>query len=118
MKRRLRTLCILVITACTLASCGPKVMVNVMESRPTTAYNLEVKVLTMEDKIPSELAHLGTVHIGESGFTVKCSYDYVMQLVNEESRKIGGTLIRITEHKRPDLWSSCHRITADVYAPK
>ncbi|MGB6036812.1 MAG: hypothetical protein WBG42_11135 [Cryomorphaceae bacterium] len=89
-----------------------------MESRSTTAYDQEVAVLTMSDRIPDGFIHLGSVHVGESGFTMKCNYDYVMQLINEETRKMGGSLIRITEHKRPDLWSSCHRITADVYSAK
>ncbi len=116
MKRRYSIISILTIAILTLASCGPKVSVSVMESRSTTAYDQEVQVLTIDDKIPDGYAHLGTVHVGESGFTMKCNYDYVMQLINEETRKMGGTLIRITEHKRPDLWSSCHRITVDVYS--
>lgn len=91
-------------------------MTTVAESRPTTAYDQEIKVLSLDERIPENYIHIGTVYVGESGFTLKCSFDYVMQLINEECRKTGGTLIRITEHKKPDLWSSCHRITADMYA--
>jgi hypothetical protein len=38
----------------------------------------------------------------------------VIEKAKTESRKVGGNALKITQHKTPDFWSSCHRITAEV----
>jgi len=98
-----------------LESCGPKIVANISKSLPVTAYDQEIIVVKSGQSIPAGFMKIGDVYAGESGFTMKCNYDYMMQRINEECRKMGGSLICITEHKTPDLWSSCHRIRADVY---
>jgi hypothetical protein len=75
-------------------------------------------VLGIEEKIPSNAEKLGTIKVGDSGFSVDCNYATVLDKAKTESRKVGGNVLKITKHKGPDLWSSCHRITADVYKVK
>lgn len=78
-------------------------------------YREEVRVFEIEEKIPSDAEKLGTIKVGDSGFSIKCNYATVIDKAKMESRKVGGNVLKITKHKRPDLWSSCHRITADIY---
>jgi len=78
-------------------------------------YKEEVRVFGIEEEIPFNAEKLGTIKVGDSGFSVNCNYATVLDKAKTESRKVGGNVLKITKHKRPDLWSSCHRITADVY---
>lgn len=98
-----------------LSSCSAKVSTNVIKAYPPLHYNIEVLVLDLEDEIPSGAEHLGTIKVGDSGFSTNCSYDVVIDHASLEARKVGGDAIKIVKHKKPDyIWSSCHRITAEV----
>jgi hypothetical protein len=76
--------------------------------------------------VPPNAEKLGTVKIEDPGFSTNCNYATVIDMAKIEARKVGGNAIKITQHTRPDFFSSCHRITADVlridsieiYAPK
>lgn len=51
----------------------------------------------------------------ESGFTSNCSYVEVIKKLKIQAFEKGGNLIQIIKHKKPDAWSSCHRITVSIY---
>jgi len=74
-------------------------------------YREDVKVYTLVDAVPSDMTELGTAKISDTGFTVNCSYDKVIERAKLEARKAGGNAIKIVEHTPPNLMSSCHRIT-------
>jgi len=78
-------------------------------------YKEEVRVFGFGKEIPSNAEKLGTIKVGDSGFSVNCNYATVLDKAKIESRKVGGNVLKITKHKRPDSWSSCHRIKVDVY---
>ncbi len=99
-----------------LLSCSPKLSTKLDSANKYQAlsYDKEVLVYGMGEEMPSVIEELGTVKVGDSGFTTKCDYDVVIAKAKEEARKAGGNSLLITEHKTPDLWSSCHRITAKI----
>ncbi len=98
-----------------LYSCNPKVSTKMTRSLPPLDYKQEVVVIGLNQAEPEAAEVLGTVKIGETGFTTKCSYDIVIDKAKLEARKAGGNAIKIIEHKPPSAFgSSCHRITATI----
>jgi len=98
-----------------ISSCSPKISTNI-----TTNYNPldskeEVVILGINKEVPKNAEILGQVKIGDTGFSIKCDYDIVIEKAKTEARKVGGNAIKILKHKTPSfLGSSCHRITARI----
>jgi hypothetical protein len=99
----------------TLVSCNPKIATTLSKSYPPLDYREEVEVIGPDGMEPDFCEFLGEVKVGDSGFTVNCSFETVLEEAKLAARKAGGNVIRITEHKLPSpLISSCHRITARI----
>ncbi len=96
-------------------SCSPKVTKSLSKSYTPLDYNQEVKLLELEDEVPTNFELLGEIKIGDTGFTTKCDYNTVIEEAKLEARKVGGNIVKITDHKSPDFNSSCHRIAAKIY---
>lgn len=74
-----------------------------------------VVVLDENSSIQIESAAIGSINFKDKGFKIKCSYEEGIRFLKKEAIKQNANLIKITEHKKPDLWSSCHRFEADIY---
>jgi hypothetical protein len=78
--------------------------------------NATVNVYGTTQQAPTDAKLIGSLFIGDSGFTTKCNYAQVIEDAQNQARAMGGNIIVITKHKEPSIWgSSCHRITAEVY---
>lgn len=99
-----------------LTSCNAKVSTLISKTYPAEGQNEEVSVLEWDETIPNNAEVIGTVKVGDGGFTStsKCTYHAVIGKAKEEARKIGGNAIKITSHKKPGGHSTCHTITADI----
>lgn len=98
-----------------LQSCSPRISTSLNKSYPPLEYQQEVIVLGIHQDEPADCEYLGEVKVGDSGFTTKCGYELVLDKAKMEARKIGGNVLKITEHKPPTaLGSTCHRITAKI----
>lgn len=97
-----------------LQSCSPKINTQITKTYPTLGYNEEVKVFGLKTVLPQNIEIIGTIKIGDTGLTLNCNYETVLENAKIEARKIGGNAIKITQHTFPDLLSSCHRIKADI----
>ena len=97
-----------------LTSCSAKLTSSIQRAYAPLDYTEEVRVFALGEETPPNAEKLGTIKVGDSGFSFNCSYAVVVEKAKTESRKVGGNAIKITKHKRPDIWSSCHRITAEV----
>lgn len=98
------------------AGCDTKKMTNVLTYRAPYGGNVEIKGLG--EAVPPESTFLGSVSVGESGFTraKNCTYQAVINDAVYLARSMGGNLLVITEHREPNVWSStCHQIAANVY---
>jgi len=98
-----------------LTSCSAKLTSSMQRTYAPLDYKEEVRVFEIGEKVPPNAEKLGTIKVGDTGFSVNCSYATVLDNAKTEARKVGGNVLKITKHKKPDLWSSCHRITAEVY---
>lgn len=98
-----------------LFNCNPASKIQTIGQRPPLQYNESVKVLSTTSQLPDGATKIGIVQIGDSGFSTNCGLEKVLDDAKMEARKMGGNLLLITRHKTPDFWSTCHRITADVF---
>jgi hypothetical protein len=98
-----------------LTSCSPKISTNIAKSYLALDYREEVRVFGVEDPTPDDVEVLGSIKIGDTGFSTNCDLDAVLDKAKTEARKIGGNALKITKHTPPSIWgSSCHRIEATI----
>lgn len=101
-----------------IAGCSPKVVTSLTTNYSSLDPTEEVVVLDMNksDMIIKDAEQLGTIKIGDTGFTSTRAgaYDAVLELAKEQARRAGGNVVRITSHRHPDGHSTIHRITADI----
>ncbi len=100
---------------CVLTGCNPKVTTQIVKSLPETDKYQGVEVIELNQEVPKNVEIIGRVKVGDTGFTMtsNCTYYAVVEKAKEEARKMGGNMIKITEHKLPGM-STCHSITALV----
>jgi hypothetical protein len=98
-----------------LSGCSPKITSSVTAAHTPLAKDAEVLVLEIDAPMPENAEMLGQIKIGDTGFTTKNSnYAAVLNIAKDQARQAGGNVVKITEHKSPDLFSSIHRIKADI----
>lgn len=116
----MRLLTTFAIVAFLLSGCGTKKQTSVIAHLTPLPSDAIVEVSGAGQPIPSGAQLLGSVAISDSGFskTKNCTYDRVLADAQSQARAMGGNHIHITEHKHPNVWSSCHRIKAEVYLVK
>lgn len=99
-----------------LAACSPKVTSSLVKSHQALPSDAEVVVLEENQAAPADAESLGRIKIGDTGFTSKSgTYEAVLNLAKEQARQAGGNVVKITEHKSPDFYSSIHRVKAEVF---
>lgn len=102
-------------SAALLSSCNPVVHSSAQKYLEPLPVGSTVEVIAEQQPLPEGAELIGFVDVGESGLTTRCHYDYVIACAQEEARKAGADLIQIVNHKTPDFWSTCHRISAMMY---
>ena len=111
----MRKFFVLALTVVVLVSCNVyKSVAKYIEGRPP--YEGEVTVFTQKSELPEGAVLLGTVYIGDTGFTTNCKYETVQRAALKEAAKMGGNCFLITAHSIPNFWvSSCRRLRGNVY---
>ncbi len=98
-----------------LGSCAPKIVTQVTKSYPALDNLEEVTVLGLNEEIPANAEVLAEIKIGDSGLTVKCKFEDVINQAKLQTRKIGGNVLKLTSHRLPSVMgSSCHRIEGKI----
>jgi len=98
-----------------ISSCAPKISTSISKKYEALDYTEDVLIFGMDDAEPENVEQLGTLKIGDTGFSTGCSFEAVLEKAKIEARIIGGNAIKITEHTPPSTWgSSCHRIKANI----
>ncbi|WP_139063678.1 hypothetical protein [Flagellimonas eckloniae] len=77
-------------------------------------YDEKVEVFELNQEKPNNAEHVGTIKIRDTGFSIKCNYEIVLDQAKLEARRLGGNAIKITKHKKPNFWSTCHRLDAII----
>ena len=97
-----------------ISACSPKITTTIHKTNGQTADIHNIEVYNVAENISGEFEVLGTVKIGDTGFTTNCKYEYVVELAKWEAAKVGGDAIKIFECKEPDAFSTCYRIQAYI----
>jgi hypothetical protein len=99
-----------------LFACSPRIKTTITQVRPPLDFHDDIIVLGVHDKVvPASAVQVGTIKIGDNGFSTNCGWDIVAAEIKVEARKAGGNLVKITEHKFPSGESSCHRVSAKIF---
>lgn len=117
MRKFICQLGIVLMSVALLSGCAAKKMTNILVYR--APYNGEVTIKGLGEALPDGAVLLGSVSVGESGFTRQknCTYQAVIYDAQRLAAGMGGNMIMITEHKEPSVWgSSCHQVKANVYS--
>ncbi|MFB6318314.1 hypothetical protein [Saccharicrinis sp. FJH54] len=98
-----------------IVSCSPSVSTKISSEYAPLKYDEDVVVLGLKDTVPEDAVEIGTVKIGDSGFTTNCDYQTVMNEAIIEARKAGGNILKLDKHLPPsEMGTTCHRITARI----
>lgn len=95
-----------------MVSCSPKIYKS--KQNPHLADN-EAIIVIQNQKLPENAKKLTIIRVGNYDASFDCSYENVIEISKTSARKAGGNIIQIIEYKAPDAFSTCHRITANIY---
>jgi len=99
----------------TMISCSPRLGSAIAYKQPALAPTDIIVVLKQEDNFPNTGIKVGTLSSSDNGFSTHCSYEDVIGKLVEMARQNGANILKITEHKVPDMWSTCDRLKATIY---
>ncbi len=99
-----------------LSGCSPKISSNFTNPQSTLSSNEKVAFLDVEDPLPENLIKIGALKFQDSGFSTDCSFNSLLNKARIEARKNGANIVKVTNKKKPDLWSSCYRLKIDLYS--
>jgi len=98
-----------------LIACSPKVTTKLAKIYPALDYKEEITVIGITEETPPTAIEIGTVKIGDTGFSTNCGWDVVIEQAKMEARKAGGNVLKIIKHLPPNaMGSACDRITAKI----
>lgn len=99
-----------------LCSCSGAIRTSILKEYPEKPLSTPVTIVSATDSLPESSEHIANVEVKDSGFSVRCNYNYGIHSMSMEALKAGGNLVQITEHTPPKvLGSSCHRFKAKIY---
>ncbi len=97
-----------------IAGCASTIRTTYTTKYSPTPINEPIIVYGLNDEVPANSQNIGTIKIGDSGFSVDCGWNQVIKKAKNECRKIGGNGIKLISVYEPDFSSTCYRITAYV----
>ena len=105
----------LIFLAFLFVACAPKLRTTLHTLSNALPKDALVVVIDVVDNQEVEAKKIGEISVRDAGLTSQCSYyENIIEFKNK-ARATGANLIKITKHKTPDNWSSCHRLWADLY---
>jgi hypothetical protein len=91
------------------------VTTKLSKTYPSLDFKEEVTVIGITEETPVTATEIGTVKIGDTGFSTNCGWDIAVEKAKMEARKAGGNVLKIIEHIPPSMMGgSCDRITAKI----
>ena len=101
----------LILTACASTISTTRTSYNVSP----TPISEPILVYGIKDALPVNSQNIGTIRIGDSGFSVNCGWEQVIEKAKNACRNMGGNGIQLISVEEPDISSTCYRITANVW---
>lgn len=103
---------LLLVAHLTLIGCAPTV--SYVPLAPDKRYQptQSVDLIPLGQPAPARAEVIGELSVGDSGLSVGCGLDDVLNLARAKARAAGANAIRVVRMVQPDFSSSCYRITA------
>ena len=98
-----------------ISSCSPNIGSAISNKQPALINNEYILVLQKEDSFNNDSIEIGSIKSGDNGFSSNCTYYEIIDRLKQIARHNGANLIKITEHKTADQWSTCERLQAKIY---
>ena len=98
-----------------ICSCSPNIGSYILNKQTPLNDNEYILVLQKEDSFNNDGIEIGSIKSGDNGFSSNCSYYEIIDKLKQIARVNGANLIKITEHKSADQWSTCERLKAKIY---
>ncbi|MBY0066917.1 hypothetical protein [Empedobacter falsenii] len=102
-------------TALLLTSCASTVKTTITNQEKALTTNDKVAFLDVNHKVPENAKKIGNTKFGDSGFSTDCDFNSNLIKARQIARENGANIVKVTESKKPDLWSSCYRMKIDFY---
>ncbi len=96
-----------------LSSCSPKVVTDIAKTYPATNAE-DVVVYEVYDSVNVKAEELGTIQVKDRGFTTDCGLDRMLGIAKSKTAEAGGNILKLTEHRYPDMRSTCHRLWGTI----
>ena len=74
----------------------------------------EIDTYEQGEAIEADYTLIGTLWLGESGFSESCGYEDALYLARKKARELGADAIQVDEVKRPDFMSTCYRVGVNI----
>lgn len=111
----MKRILVIIISSIFLNSCSPKITSTIISKQDPISDNAYILVLNKDDDFENDGIKIGTIKSTDKGFSTHCSFDEIIEQYKKICRENGANIIKINEHKVPDLKSSCDRIEATLY---
>lgn len=110
----LARICLVVILCLAVFGCAPSIKREGYIVTPSEKdIDCKVTVTKQEDFHAEQTKLLGTMKIGDSGFSAHCGEAEALKILRAEACKLGAQVIVLRDIKLPGIMSSCYRVTAD-----
>lgn len=96
------------------ANCSHKITRS-YQQQPLEAAGCQVVVKKSLDVPEEVVTKVGSISLGETGFSMNCSENDALAILRREACSLNANLVVITFERRPDLMSSCYRCRANFY---
>lgn len=111
----MKKMMILIIAGFMLGGCSHRIIRTGYEADKKNYQPCDVVIKTRVPVDDSLFVKVGTVELGETGFSTHCSEAEAIRILRGEACAVDADLIVITEERRPGFASSCYRCVADFY---
>lgn len=98
-----------------LTSCASTIKTNISNKETALTTNDKVAFLDLNHNIPETAKKIGNAKFGDSGFSTDCDFNSNLIKARQIARENGANIVKVTESKKPNLWSTCYRIKVDFY---
>lgn len=99
-----------------VAGCAPAVQVTTVEQESgPREQNCQVVMFREGRQERPEGTKIGSIEVGDTGFSINCSAEKVNRILRERACAAGADVVYVKNWKLPSFASSCYRAQADFY---
>ena len=93
-----------------LISCSHTVTFKQISTVSSRNSSGKIDVYEKGEKVEHEYKTIGSLWLGESGFSESCGYEDALFLSREKARELGADAVKVYKINKPDFTSTCYRV--------